>query len=201
MPLYMKIMETHPLNPFLPENAKLLMLGSFPPPRARWSMDFYYPNMQNDMWRIFGLVFFSDKAHFLNADGRKFDREKIIAFLEKAGIALGDTAREVTRLNNNASDKFLEVESPIDLAGTLGKIPHCESVAVTGQKAADTILKLIECEEPKVGSFSRFEFLGRKMRLWRMPSSSRAYPLAIEKKAESYAKMLRDIDIAVKPQM
>ena len=49
--------EVHPLQPFLPEKARLLMLGSFPPQRKRWSMDFFYPNIQNDMWRIFGLVF------------------------------------------------------------------------------------------------------------------------------------------------
>ncbi|MGQ2387720.1 uracil-DNA glycosylase family protein, partial (plasmid) [Acinetobacter ursingii] len=41
--------ESHPLQPFLPSNAKLLMLGSFPPPKERWKMDFYYPNYQNDM--------------------------------------------------------------------------------------------------------------------------------------------------------
>ncbi|MBQ5974199.1 MAG: hypothetical protein IJL48_00680 [Bacteroidales bacterium] len=36
--------EHHPLHPFLPPQARLLMLGSFPPPRARWCMDFFYPN-------------------------------------------------------------------------------------------------------------------------------------------------------------
>jgi len=36
--------ERHPLEPFLPGNARLLMLGSFPPPRKRWSMEFFYPN-------------------------------------------------------------------------------------------------------------------------------------------------------------
>ena len=68
-----KIMETpvtqpvelHPLGFFLPPNTKLLMLGSFPPPRARWSMNFYYPNIQNDMWRILGLIFYNDKEYFL----------------------------------------------------------------------------------------------------------------------------------------
>ena len=44
--------ENHPLEPFLPTNARLLMLGSFPPQKKRWSMDFYYPNLNNDMWRI-----------------------------------------------------------------------------------------------------------------------------------------------------
>ena len=36
--------ERHPLQPFLPAEARVLMLGSFPPPHARWSMEFYYPN-------------------------------------------------------------------------------------------------------------------------------------------------------------
>ena len=53
--------ELHPLGFFLPENTRLLMLGSFPPPKARWSMDFYYPNIQNDMWRILGLIFYGNK--------------------------------------------------------------------------------------------------------------------------------------------
>ena len=48
--------ERHPLEPFLPENARLLMLGSFPPKRIRWSMEFFYPNLQNDMWRIVGYL-------------------------------------------------------------------------------------------------------------------------------------------------
>ena len=56
--------EQHPLQPFLPSNARLLMLGSFPPQRKRWSMDFYYPNWNNDMWRIMGLLFFADKDYF-----------------------------------------------------------------------------------------------------------------------------------------
>ncbi len=47
--------EYHPLFPFLPENTKVLFLGSFPPQRKRWSMDFFYPNFINDHWRIMGL--------------------------------------------------------------------------------------------------------------------------------------------------
>lgn len=60
--------EIHPLAPFLPPNARLLLLGSFPPPRKRWSMDFFYPNYTNDMWRIFGLIFFDDKNHFVDIE-------------------------------------------------------------------------------------------------------------------------------------
>ncbi|MBR5665523.1 MAG: hypothetical protein IKX13_07210, partial [Bacteroidales bacterium] len=46
--------EYHPLRPFLPEGTKVLFLGSFPPPRSRWCIDFFYPNFINDHWRIEG---------------------------------------------------------------------------------------------------------------------------------------------------
>lgn len=80
--------ETHPLDPFFPDGAQVLMLGSFPPPRSRWKMDFYYPNFQNDMWRIFGLVFFENKDHFLTADKKSFCEQRIREFLTQKGIAL-----------------------------------------------------------------------------------------------------------------
>ena len=64
--------EYHPLRPFLPERAKVLFLGSFPPQRKRWCMDFYYPNFINDHWRIEGQIFFGDKNHFVDLDAKRF---------------------------------------------------------------------------------------------------------------------------------
>lgn len=101
--------ETHPFRPFLPENALLLMLGTFPPAPKRWCMEFYYPNYQNDMWRIFGVSFFGDKAHFLIEKEKRFDLERIIPFLSEKGVALFDTAFRIRRTKNTASDKDLEI--------------------------------------------------------------------------------------------
>ena len=78
--------ERHPLEPFLPENARLLMLGSFPPQRHRWSMEFFYPNLQNDMWRIVGYLATGDKTHFLMPDAKRFDKERIEQFCRERGI-------------------------------------------------------------------------------------------------------------------
>ena len=142
--------EKHPLKPFLPPKAKLLMLGSFPPQRKRWSMDFYYPNLNNDMWRIVGLLFFGDKDHFLNDTRKAFCREQIIDFLNEKGIALFDTASSIRRLQDNASDKFLEVVQPTDIAALLRQLPECRAIVTTGQKATDTLRAQLEVEEPKV---------------------------------------------------
>lgn len=187
--------EYHPLQPFLPPEAKLLMLGSFPPQKKRWSMDFYYPNLNNDMWRIAGLLFFNDKNYFLNATLKAFCRERIVDFLNEKGIALFDTASSIRRLQDNASDKFLEVVQSTDIAALLRQIPLCKAIVTTGQKATDTLRLQLKVEEPKVGDFSEFMFEGRALRLYRMPSSSRAYPLALEKKAAAYKIMYQDLEM------
>lgn len=187
--------ENHPLEPFLPPNARLLMLGSFPPQKKRWSMDFYYPNLNNDMWRIIGLLFFDNKDYFLNESKKAFYREQIIDFLNQKGIALFDTASAIRRLQDNASDKFLEVVQPTDVAAMLRQLPKCKAIVTTGQKATDTLRMQFSVEEPKVGDFSEFVFENRPIRLYRMPSSSRAYPLALDKKATAYRLMYQDLQM------
>jgi G:T/U-mismatch repair DNA glycosylase len=191
----MSEIESHPLEPFLPANASLLMLGSFPPPRKRWSMDFFYPNLQNDMWRIFGHLFFNDKNHFLLPDKASFCKEEIVTFLQEKGIALFDAATVVRRLQGNASDKFLEIIEPTDIRLLLKQLPQCQTIAATGQKAIDTIRLQVDADEPSVGRKVPFSFDDRDMHLYRMPSSSRAYPLALEKKAEYYLSMFKDLGI------
>ena len=187
--------EKHPLEPFLPAKAKLLMLGSCPPQKKRWSMEFYYPNLNNDMWRIFGILFFDDKDYFLNETRKAFCRERIIDFLNEKGIALFDTASSIRRLQDNASDKFLEVVEATDVTALLRQLPECKAIVTTGQKATDTLRQQFNVEEPKVGDYSEFIFEGRAMRLYRMPSSSRAYPLALDKKATAYRIMYQDLQI------
>lgn len=189
------LVENHPLEPFLPAGAKLLMLGSFPPQQKRWSMDFFYPNIQNEMWRIFGFIFFGDRDFFLKPGKKAFDKEKIAGFLSEKGVALYDAASSVRRLQDNASDKFLEVVEPTDIGLLLRQLPQCRGIVTTGQKATDVVCETFHIEPPSVGERQSFEFADRKLYLYRMPSSSRAYPLKLEKKAEVYRKMLADFGL------
>ena len=184
--------ERHPFEPFLPEGAKVLMLGSFPPQPKRWSMEFYYPNFINDFWRIIGILFFDDRDRFVDIHAKKFKIQEIKEFCSDKGIAMFDTATAVRRLKDNASDKFLEVVEPTDIPALLRRIPLCEAVVVTGEKAAQTLCAAFGTEAPAVGDYSEFRFEGRNMRLYRMPSTSRAYPLPIQKKADVYRRLFED---------
>ncbi|MGP1435731.1 MAG: uracil-DNA glycosylase family protein [Phocaeicola sp.] len=187
--------EQHPFKPFLPVNAQLLMLGSFPPQPKRWKMNFYYPNFINDMWRIFGLIFFGDKNHFIIPDQKIFDEQHLIQFLNEKGVALFDTAMTIRRLKDNASDKFLEIVQPTDIPDLLEKIPQCKAIVTTGEKATETLQTQIQVATPKVGTYETFRFNNKEMRLYRMPSSSRAYPMSVENKANIYRKMFEDLEM------
>jgi G:T/U-mismatch repair DNA glycosylase len=189
--------ELHPLPPFLPANAKLLMLGSFPPPKNRWKMDFYYPNLQNDMWRIFGLVFFQNKDYFLLANKKSFNQALIEDFLREKGVALSDTASSVVRLRENASDKFLEIVEKVDLEKILRLMPECNTIVTTGEKAAETLLSIVSPAVgiPSPGSFVKVNYRNKNLTIWRMPSSSRAYPKPLEEKAEVYRSMFQSAEL------
>lgn len=183
--------EKHPLKPFLTDGAEILMLGSFPPKRERWSMDFYYPNIQNDMWRIMGLIFFNDKDYFVEANGKKFKfcYDKVVKFCTEKHIAIFDAASSVRRLMDNASDAHLEIVEPTDIPALLHKISQCRTVVSTGGKSAETIAEQLGCKVPAVGGFATFTLDGKEYRFYRMPSSSRAFPMKLEKKAEAYRRI------------
>ena len=198
--------EYHPLKPFLPENAKVLFLGSFPPQRKRWCMDFYYPNFINDHWRIEGQIFFGDKNRFVDVEAKRFKIDEIVAFCQEKGLAFFDTSTAVRRLQDNASDKFLEVVEPTDIRALLQQLPHCRAVITTGEKATETICATLGILPPEGGSVARNSVIpkvntfvaipdvnnidGEQVVLYRLPSSSRAYPLSFDKKVEAYRNIL-----------
>ena len=192
--------EKHPFEPFLPTGAHILFLGSFPPQPQRWCMPFYYPNWINDFWRIMGLIHFGDKSHFCVPGEKRFDEALIRRFCVDAGLAFYDTACEVRRLKDNASDAFLEVVRATDIPALLARIPACRTLVTTGEKASTIVAETFGCPVPPVGSYVDIVMPGNdssvmpgndraSLRFWRMPSTSRAYPLPLEKKAEAYRQL------------
>ncbi len=191
----MTVIERHPLEPFLPPNARLLMLGSFPPPKKRWCMDFFYPNRTNMMWEIFGLLFYGDSQRLVDAPNKTFRMEDIKALLEEPGVAIFDTACAVRRLSGNASDKDLEIVEKTDIPALLTQIPLCHDIVCTGQKSFSVLTEDYGVPVPQMGTYNDFTIAGRTMRLWRMPSSSRAFPMKLEEKAAYYREMMEQIGI------
>lgn len=159
-------------------------------------MPFHYPNFYNDMWRIYGLVFFDDAEHFTVADEKAFDPEQITAFLHERGIASCPTVKKAIREQGNAADQFLTVVESVDLNTTLATLPKVEWIVTTGGKATEILLEKLNAENersgkptvkmPKTNHHTDFDIYGHKLKLYRLPSSSRAYPMKLDKKADCY---------------
>lgn len=181
--------ERHPWPPFVPAGARYLFLGTFPPQEHRWSMPFFYPNRTNDFWRIMGLIFLGNRDALWDAEQGRFNLDAIKSLLNREHIGLWDTGMAVRRLKGNASDKFLEIVEPIDLATLLDENPTISHIITTGEKATGVIAVQAGVEMPSIGAPVACRVGCHAVTLWRMPSSSRAYPLSLDKKAEAYKKI------------
>ena len=93
----------------------------------------------------------------------------------------------------------------------LARIPECHTLVTTGEKASQIVADTFNCPVPPVGGYVDIEYetpnqVGgdggimpgsvvmpgpdrASLRFWRMPSTSRTYPLSIEKKAEAYRQL------------
>lgn len=200
--------ETHPFAPVLPPHATVMMMGTFPPTADKWAMAFHYPNFYNDMWRIYGCVFFDDADHFRVGEDKRFDPERIRAFLYERGIASCPTVKQAIRETGNASDKNLTVVTTVDLDDVLLQVPKVEALFTTGGKATEVLMGLLpnppaKTKYPKTNQNIDYPYEWQKaqsdtkqtnpLTLYRLPSTSRAYPLALDKKVAAYRAFFEKI--------
>ena len=200
--------ETHPFGPVLPPDATVMMMGTFPPTADKWAMRFHYPNFYNDMWRIYGSVFFDDVNYFRVGDEKRFDPERIRAFMFERGIASCPTVNQAIRETGNASDKNLTVVTPVNLDSILPQVPKVETLFTTGGKATEVLLNLLaeppaKSKYPKTNQSMDYPYEWQSdnnkkadvnnLTLYRLPSTSRAYPLALDKKVAAYKDFFKKI--------
>lgn len=197
-----KTVESHPFGPVLPSNATIMMMGTFPPTEDKWGMPFHYPNFYNDMWRIYGRVFFEDADYFRKGEEKGFDPEKIKAFMRQRAIASCPTVNKAIREQGNAADKHLTIVEPVNLKQTLAQVPDVHTIFTTGGKATEILMELLQQEQgkaipksrwPKTNQKIDYAYAGRDLTLYRLPSTSRAYPLSLDKKVEAYRHFFESV--------
>lgn len=94
-------METHPHKPFVPQNATVLILGSFPPSQhaVAGKEEWFYESKYNQFWKIIREVYHRPLETV---------PEKKELFTEK-GIAIADIFLTITRTGKSNSDQHLKV--------------------------------------------------------------------------------------------
>lgn len=103
----MENVEYHPYKPFIPKDAKKLIVGNFPigkfsdPTRfheqKNGEFDFYYGGATNKLWRLMSAVFSEDLTSIT----------KIKKFLSEQNIGLADILLSCRRVGGSALDTAL----------------------------------------------------------------------------------------------
>ena len=153
------------------------------------------------MWRIYGRVFFDDADYFRVGEEKRFDPERILDFMFERGIASCPTVKQAIRETGNASDKNLTVVTPVNLDNILRQVPKVQTLFTTGGKATEVLLELLsepiaKSKYPKTNDSMNYPYKWQSasdkekdvndLTLYRLPSTSRAYPLSLDKKVAAY---------------
>lgn len=132
----MNEIETHPFEPFVPQNATTLILGSFPgreqtqsqPDENQW----FYGAKRNQFWKIISSVYDVQLSS-------KNDKQRLF---EKHGIGITDIFLKIRRKDNSNLDSNLEiVEDNNKLIAEIIKNPKIKSIFFTSKFVETTFLK------------------------------------------------------------
>jgi len=146
-------------------DVRLLILGSLPGD-ASLRRGQYYGHPQNQFWRLMGRVL----------DGPlPDDYEARLASLLAAGVGLWDVVRTAERAGS--LDAAIRHHQPNALRDLAASLPRLRAVAFNGATAARLGEKLLA---------------ETRLRPIRLPSSSPAYTLAFDRKADAWLQ-LRDV--------
>lgn len=139
------------LAPLMPDNARILVLGSFPS-AASLELGEYYGHDRNHFWALLARA--CGEAEPLGWEGK-------LALLEKRGIALWDVIASCDR--EGSLDEAIRNEAPNAVLGLLAARPGILRVALNGGKAFSSLRRLLAPELP--ASLAIGEVLD-----WRPPS-------------------------------
>jgi len=161
----------HPYDPFIPENATKLIVGTLPPPRfttgklKEGDVDFCYGSRDGMLWVILDKLF-DLNLKFENTAEAIEQRER---FLIKRGIGICDMVASSRRDKIDASDLGMQHVEMRNMIQILRKYPKIETLLFTGgnskngpeyffrrhlkETGEEINLKVISNEVPRVHQF------------------------------------------------
>ena len=153
----------HCFAPIVTPRTRLLILGSLPG-AASLAAGHYYANPRNQFWRLLEIAIEQPLA--------SLSYEDRLDTLRSAGIGLWDTVAAASR--SGSLDADIRLEAASDVPALAATLPELRAIAFNGGTAA------------RIG---RRELDATALTLIDLPSSSPAYTLGFERKAEAWSRL------------
>lgn len=120
--------ELHPWNWYVPQDAKCVIVGTFPPTVHRRSFDFFYPNRNNFFWPMM--------AHIAGCELQSFSGEEAVterkALLALLQVGVADMGKEIERKKeHDSSDANLLIIRYMPILRMLEEHPSIHTLIFT----------------------------------------------------------------------
>jgi G:T/U-mismatch repair DNA glycosylase len=129
--------EIHPWNWYCPEDAKTLIIGTFPPTLRNWSFDFFYPNKNNYFWKVMAGIAERELQH-LSGTAAVEERKEILCQL-KTGVS--DMGKVIRRTAGNSLDQNLEIVEYMDIFHLLQENLSIRKIIFTSSSGSSSAIR------------------------------------------------------------
>jgi hypoxanthine-DNA glycosylase len=126
--------ELHPWNWFAPENSRVLIVGTFPPTTRNWSFDFFYPNKNNQFWKVIARILNTELEY--PAGELAVEERKML--LRKLHVAITDMGQHITRSGNSSLDENLSVVEYMNIFQILDENPTIRKIIFTSSSGKES---------------------------------------------------------------
>jgi G:T/U-mismatch repair DNA glycosylase len=116
---------------------RTLLLGSFPPQEKKRDYSFYYPNKQNNFWKILAAICNKELLCF---QGKKAVLERK-AIMEKLQIGIENMGRSIKRKGESAKDTDIVILTFHDILNIIYQHKELNTIILSGFSAPNSTYK------------------------------------------------------------
>ncbi len=132
--------EEHPFESYVPDNAKFLIIGTFPTNKINFRFDFFYSSKDNSFWNILEKIFNQKFQH--NSGDKAVEERKV--FLKSMGIGISDMHEKCYRKNGYSTDESLFPIILKDIFAILDNYPSIKRIVLTSRTEVFGALGLLK---------------------------------------------------------
>lgn len=186
--------ETHPWPPFIPVNADKLILGTFPTSEGnRGAYEFFYPNPNNDFWRVLFRVAGKKLDDHRNAEPVEIRKQ----VLTELNLGIGDIGKRILRQKESSKDESLFPIEYTDIFSILNNHPTIRKIIITSSSGGNSVLSWFHhyavlnnqnfiIPKGKLPMKTNILFRGKNIKIEIVSSPSRLSPIKGDKLFEMY---------------
>lgn len=126
--------ETHPDWYFDIPVMKVLILGSFPPHESKRDYPFYYPNKQNNFWKILAQLNSTPLNYFSGQEAVK-ERQQLMLDLK---VGVQNLGRKIARKGLSSRDTDIVISEFQDVLSIIRNHPELKKILIAGYSAENS---------------------------------------------------------------